>query len=96
MKLRSELPCATVARWLPAAAAGALDRVEQATVAAHLRHCNACRATLQEFASVVGQLAYAVPQGEPSARLLPRLLAAVLAQGRPPIPPPARGKTCRG
>jgi hypothetical protein len=81
-------PCEEIEPLLPAAAAGALDRDEQAVVQAHVLDCARCLPRLAEYESVVEQLAYAVPQVAPPPDLLPRLMQAVQATGAQPAPAP--------
>ena len=81
MEPRSASQCAVVARLLPAAAAGALDPLEQVGVTEHLSHCTACRATFAEYESLLLQLAYAVPLVEPPAHLHIHLMRAIRAPG---------------
>lgn len=83
MKPRSASRCAVVARLLPAAAAGALDPVEQVGVTEHLAHCTACRATFAEYDGLLTQLAYTVPRVEPPAHLRFHLLRAIGVPGWP-------------
>jgi anti-sigma-K factor RskA len=62
---------------LPAYALSALDDDEAALVAAHLTGCPACRAELQAFHELAGDLALIAPEATPSPHVRRRLLARV-------------------
>jgi len=62
---------------LPAYALHALEEDEARLVAEHLSICYRCRAELQAFERVAGQLSLAVPEARPSAALKPRLMERI-------------------
>jgi anti-sigma-K factor RskA len=71
---------------IPAYALECLDEAETQVVEAHLVDCAQCRAELSIYQELAGQMAYAVPQVDPPARvktaLLARLPAAAIPQTR--------------
>lgn len=64
--------------WLALAAPyalGALDGEERAAFEAHLAQCAQCRAEVASFREVAGELALAIPAGEPAPGLRTRVIA---------------------
>lgn len=64
--------------WLALAAPyalGALDGEERAAFEAHLAQCAQCRAEVASFREVAGELALAIPAGEPAPGLRNRVIA---------------------
>src|SRR5689334_4363929 len=103
MNSSSTPTCEEIELLLPAAAAGALDPDESRLVQAHLLDCARCLPLLAEYEQVIEQLAYAVPQREPSPQVFDRLMAAIQTApvaavvDAPPVraPLPANGAAAR-
>jgi anti-sigma-K factor RskA len=69
---------------LPAYALGCLDQDEMAQVSRHLASCPACRAELEAYHDIAGQMACMAPDAEPPEGLKQHLMARV--QPSPPRP----------
>jgi anti-sigma factor ChrR (cupin superfamily) len=87
----SSLCCDQCEEQLPGYALRALEPEETLLVAAHLRICGCCQATLEAFDAVLDRLAQAVVVHDPPLQLRQRLLAAVIADlsrtAQAPFPP---------
>jgi anti-sigma-K factor RskA len=66
-----------VSELLPAHALGNLDGEEATRVAEHLANCPGCRAEIQPYLKVAGQLALAAPEMVPPARVKEQLMQRI-------------------
>jgi anti-sigma-K factor RskA len=71
---------------IPAYALGCLEAEEAGAVAGHLADCAQCRADLQTYQEVVGEIAFSVPQFEPPPRVKAGLMARLQAGAQTPQP----------
>ena len=73
---------------LPVYTLGALDADEVEQVAAHLSHCPTCQAEWRAFQTISDDLALAIEQVEPPARLKQQLMARIGDAETTAVPPP--------
>ncbi len=75
--------CDKYADLIPAYALDALKADERTQVERHLRVCDACAASVAEYAVVAEMLARSAPSLAPPARLKQRVLAATVGEAKP-------------